>query len=199
MKFIEEGFLERNKKVLIISIIIMFLSIVLGGVISYSVSGNEGLVTESFKNISANKTSDHNDTISKVTALGLFTHNLIADMVVMLCGLFFSFISVILVLYNGIGIGIPFGSDFTYACTSILPHGIIEYLALAVSLAIAFNITKIEIKVIKKRKIKNLFKDYKTELKDILVLFFVVIILLLVAAIIESHITPWIVINYYGL
>lgn len=73
----------------------------------------------------------------------------------------FSFISVILVLYNGIGIGIPFGSDFTYACTSILPHGIIEYLALAVSLAIAFNITKIEIKVIKKEKLKTFSRIIK--------------------------------------
>ena len=96
-------------------------------------------------------------------------------------------------------IGSVFGIDLPYALVTILPHGIVEYFAGALALAIAFKITSLELKIIKNRNLKKTINDNKTDLKDILVILIIMIILLGIAAIIEAHITPIIAKMYFGL
>lgn len=197
MKLIENGFINRNRKIILIAIAIMLLSIIAGAAIGY-------LTADGQYNIISNALSSHPEKNSAESDIGisgidLFIHNTIADLIVVFGGIFFSIISVISVIYNGVSIGSLFGIDLPYAIVSILPHGVIEYIAGALALAIAFKITSLEIKIIKNRNFKNTLNDHKTDLKDILVLLIVMVALLCIAGIIEAHITPMITIWYFGL
>ena len=197
MKLIEDGFINRNRKIILIAIAIMIVSIIAGATIGYLNANGE-------YNVISNAMSSHpvqnstNDNIG-ISAINLFIHNSIADLVVVVGGLFFSIVSVILVIFNGISIGSMFGIDLPYSIVAILPHGVIEYFAGVLALAIAFKITSLEIKIIKNRNLKNTIDDHKTDLKDMLVILIVMIILLGIAAIIEAHITPMITMGYFGL
>ncbi|RAP54551.1 MAG: hypothetical protein BZ137_01605 [Methanosphaera sp. rholeuAM130] len=194
MKLIEKGFLERNKKVIVISILIMFLSIVAGGVIAYSMTGNTGLISEMIRN-SSNVSTSGGITLN---GFNIIMHNFTVAVLIILGGLILSIPSLLLIVFNGIDLGTIFGVDLTFACTSVLPHGIIEYLSLALALAIALKIARIEVNIIKNRSF-NIFEEYNVELKDILVLFIIIVILLIIAGIIEAYITPLVVTNYYGI
>ena len=197
MKLIEDGFINRNRKIILIAIAIMIVSIIAGATIGYLNANGE-------YNVISNAMSSHpvqnstNDNIG-ISAINLFIHNSIADLVVVVGGLFFSIVSVILVIFNGISIGSMFGIDLPYSIVAILPHGVIEYFAGVLALAIAFKLTSLEIKIIKNRNLKNTIDEHKTDLKDMLVILIVMIVLLGIAAIIEAHITPMITIRYFGL
>lgn len=197
MKLIEDGFIKRNKKIILIAVAIMLISAIAGATIAHIYAdGNYNVISNAMSSHPVKNST--NESIG-MGAVNLFIHNVIADMFVIVGGLFFSIISVILVIFNGMSIGQLFGIDLPYALTTIVPHGIIEYFAGALSLAIAFKITSLEIKIIKNRNLKNTINDNKTDLKDMLVIFIVMIILLGIAAIIEAHITPMIAIWYFGL
>ncbi len=197
MKLIEEGFLDRNKKVILIAVAIMLVSAIAGAGISFiNADGNYNVISNALSSHPAKNST--NDSIG-MGAVDLFIHNLTADLVVVLGGIFFSIISVILVIFNGISIGSPFGIDLPYAMTTILPHAVIEYFAGALALAIAFKITSLEIKIIRNRNLKNTIEEHKIDLKDMLAILIAMIILLGIAAIIEAHITPMIATWYFGL
>ncbi len=197
MKLIEEGFIKRNKKIILIAVAIMLLSAIGGAAISYvNTDGQHNTISNE---LSAHHTKNNTDIDLGMNATDLFIHNVIADLIVIIGGFLFSIISVILVIYNGFSIGIPFGFDLPYAMVSILPHAIIEYFAGSLALAIAFKITKLEIQVIKNRNVRNTIDEHKTDLKDILVLLIVMIILLGIAAFIEGNITGMVVKSYFGL
>ncbi len=201
MKLIEKGFFKRNKKIIIIAILIMLLSAVAGGVVShiYSDDSNRGKVTEGLINASHNKTDDVNIDDVKGDSLELFVHNVVVNIIVIVLGLLFSIFSVLITVFNGFSIGSIFGVDFTFACVSVLPHAIIEYLAGALALAAAFLITKLEIKAIKNRNIRGTLAESKVELNDLLTFVILVVVLLAIAAVIEGNITPWIVMKFFGL
>lgn len=202
MKLIQKGFFKRNKKIIIISILIMLLSAVAGCVIAsiYTDDDYKGKITEGFHEIAQNNTGNVSDIGDvSVNPLELFVHNLTADLIVIVLGLVFSIFSVLLSVFNGFSIGSIFGVDFTYACVSVLPHAIIEYLAGAIALAAAFLITKLEIKAIKNRNIRDTLAESKVELNDLLTLIIIVVVLLVVAAVIEGWITPMIVKSFFGL
>lgn len=112
-------------------------------------------------------------------------------------GFLFSIISLILTILNAASIGSIFGVDLIYSILSVLPHSVFEYTATVLSLSCALIITKLEIRIIKKRDFKNTIRESKTELKDILVLIIVIVILLAIAAIIDAHITPMILDWYF--
>ncbi len=194
-------FFKRNKKVLIISLILFLVCAFSAAIYSYSTIGeNYGAISnalhEKAQNGTANQTSA---TVNKTSTIDLFLHNLFADFVVIVGGLLFSILSLVVTIFNGLTIGVPFGADLTYAIVTILPHGILEYTALVFSLACAFNITKLEIKMIKNRSFKNTLNEHKRELKDILIMCLIVFILLLIAAIIECNLVSLIASWYYGL
>ena len=135
----------------------------------------------------------------QLSSIELFFHNLTADFIIILGGILFSIISLIVTVFNGFGIGGPFGVDTMFACASILPHGIIEYTATSLSLAAAFLLTKLEIMMIKNRSIKETINENKVILKDILVLVIVIVVLTGIAAIIEGHLTYLFINLVYGL
>ncbi|WP_298499627.1 stage II sporulation protein M [uncultured Methanobrevibacter sp.] len=196
MKLIEEGFFKRNRKVILIGVLIMLISAIAGAGLGYINAGED-------RNLISNALKSDPTIVGEedegMSSLYLFTHNLTADLIVMIGGLLFSIISVIIVIFNGISIGGLFGADFTFACTSILPHGIIEYFAGSLALAVAFKITKLEIDVIKNRNIRDTLKDRRVDIKDIAVIIIVTVILLAVAAVIEGHITGMVITWYFGL
>lgn len=194
MKVFEEGFLTRNKKIIIIAVLIMIISAIIGASIGY------------IKNVDKLNIISNMMTLNKVngtstvgsSSIFLFTHNLTVDLITIIGGLIFSIPSVLITIFNGISIGYVFGFDLRYACVTILPHAIFEYLAGALSLAIAFKLTKIEIAIIKNRNFKNTIKEHNIDFKDILSIFIIMVILLAVAAIIEGHITGLIAQWHYG-
>ncbi|WP_458453667.1 stage II sporulation protein M [Methanobrevibacter sp.] len=195
MKIFEEGFFKRNKKVILISVMIMLISAIAGAGATYlNADGQYNMISS---RLSSNATYTGEDL--GVDAIEIFIHNLGADLITVVGGFLFSIISIFAVILNGLSIGAPFGVDLPFASASILPHAIIEYFAGALALAIAFKITQLEIKVIKNRNIKDTLKDHEIDIKDILAIFVVMVILLFVAAIIEAHITPIVVIWTFGL
>lgn len=197
MKLLEPGFFDRNKKLIIISVLILLVSAVAGAYYgSVEIGDEKNLISNLLS--SKNVTNNDSDDIG-LSAISLFTHNLTSDLVTIVGGFFFSIISVLIIIFNGFSIGTLFGMDFTFACPSVLPHGIIEYFASSLSLVIAFKITKIEIAIIKNRSFKSTLEEHKTELKDIFVMLIVTVILLAIAAIIEAHITPLVIKWYFGL
>lgn len=195
MKIFEEDFLIRNKKVIIIAVLIMLISVFIGAGLGYINNGDKLNVLSNA--LSSNPVSNNVSTSS--SSIFLFTHNLTVDIITILGGLIFSILSVLLTIFNGVSIGYVFGFDLKYACVSILPHAIFEYLAGALALAIAFKLTKIEIAIIKNRNFKDTIKGHNIDLKDILAILIIMIILLAVAAIIEGHITGVIARMSYGL
>ncbi len=197
MKVIEDGFINRNRKIILIALAIMLVSIIAGAAIGYlNANGNYNAISNALSSNPVQNSTNDNIGISATT---LFIHNTVADLIVVIGGLFFSTISVISVIFNGISIGILFGIDLPFAIVSVLPHAVIEYFAGVLALAIAFKITSLEIKIIKNRNLKNTIDDHKTDLKDMLVLLIILIVLLGIAAIIEAYITPMITVWYFGL
>ncbi|MBQ6100454.1 MAG: stage II sporulation protein M [Methanobrevibacter sp.] len=195
MKLIEDGFFKRNKKIILITVLIMLGSAVVGAGIGF-ING-EGKYNQISDNLRTLQSND-GETV-ETSSLFLFIHNLTADLIIIIGGILFSIISVISVIFNGVMIGTPFGVDLAFAASSILPHAIIEYLAGALALAAAFKITQLEIKIIKNRNLRDTLSENKVFIKDIAVIIIIMIVLLAVAAIIEGHITPRIVTWYYGL
>ena len=131
-------------------------------------------------------------------AIGLFIHNLSVDLIIFIAGFLFSIISLLVVIFNAVAIGLPFGGDFYFASLSIIPHFIFEYLGGSIfSLTGAFLITKMEIDIIKKRSVKEAVSDSYI-LKDILFSLILMVIFLFIAAFVEAYVTPAIVIATFG-
>lgn len=196
MKLFEEGFLTRNKRIIIIAVLIMIISVIIGASIGYIKNGHNLNI---ISNMMTSKQPVNGTSTVGSSSIFLFTHNLTVDLITIIGGLIFSIPSVLITIFNGISIGYVFGFDLRFACVSILPHAIFEYLAGALSLAIAFKLTKIEIAIIKNRNFKNTIKEHNIDFKDILSIFIIMVLLLAVAAIIEAHITGLIAQWHYGL
>lgn len=198
MKLIEKGFLKRNKKFLLIALAIFLVSALAGAIISNaSVGDNYGLISEAIYNHS--QTGEGSFSLPDFSSTDLFIHNFFADLIVLFGGFLFSIPSVLSVIYNGFSIGAPFGADFLFASTSIIPHSIFEYPASIFALAAAFNMTWLEIKMIKNRSIRTVIDDNRIVLQDIFTMIIIMVVLLLIAAIIEGNITVWIIYWFYGL
>lgn len=152
-----KGYFSRNKKIILIVLAIFLIFFVIGIIEGNIQAGdNYGLITKQMSN------SDVSIPFTEVSggAIGLFIHNLSVDLIILIGGFLFSIISLVLVIFNAVAIGIPFGGDFYFASLSIIPHFIFEYLGGSVfSLTGAFLITKMEIDIIKKRSVKEAVSD----------------------------------------
>lgn len=198
--YLMKEFFKRNKKVLLISLIIFLIFAVGATVYSFLTVGDDyGLISEGIIQAKANGTLQINESMAPLNTFDLFLHNLFADLMVIVGGLLFSVISVLIVIFNALSIGLSFGTDFTFFGVTVLPHGIIEYAASVFALAGAFNITKIEVEMIKTRSFTNTLKEHRRELKDILIMIVVVVVLLAVAAVIECNFVEGIMRWYFGI
>lgn len=197
MKLIEDGFFKRNKKIIIISFVIFILFALAGMIVSNMIVGDQvGKISKAMMEMPKNGTGANLDI--GMSSLDLFIHNFSVSVIIIAGGILFSVISFLVTVFNAFSIGAPFGSDPVFALVSILPHSIFEYSATTLSLAVAFLITKLEIKMIRQRSFMGTLRESETELKDILVLIIVIVVLLAVAAVIEAYITPMIVKAYFG-
>ncbi|WP_407431417.1 stage II sporulation protein M [Methanobrevibacter sp.] len=190
-----KGYFSRNKKVILVALAIFLVFFVIGIIVGNIQTGdNYGSIT---KELSKSNVSIPFSEVSG-GAIGLFIHNLSVDLMIFIGGFLFSIISVLLIIFNAVAIGVPFGGDFYFACLSIIPHFIFEYLGGSVfTLTGAFLITKLEIDVIKKRSFKEAVSDSYI-LKDILFSLILTVIFLLIAAVIEAYVTPGIVIAAFS-
>ena len=193
-KFIK-GYFSRNKKLILISLVILIVFVIIGAIAGNIFAGEKyGMISKMMSE--TNKSISYSDIAGD--AVGLFTHNLLVDLVVFIGGILFSIISLILVIFNAVAIGAPFGSDLYFAMVSVFPHFIFEYVGGSVfALTGAFLITKLEISAIKKRSVKEAFLDSYV-LKDIIFTLILMVIFLLVAAIIEAYATPMITLIAFG-
>lgn len=192
-------FFKRNKKVLLISLVIFLVFAIGAAVFTYVMIGDHyGVISGNITKMAAEGNLP-NDISVNLDAIEIFLHNLGSNLIVIAGGVLFSIISVLVVIFNAISIGSPFGADLAFFAPSILPHGIPEYVATVFSLACAFNITNLEIKMIKNRSFRNTLKEHKRELKDILIMIVIVVILLFIAAIIEANITEIITKGAFGI
>ena len=193
-KFIK-GYFSRNKKLILISLVILIVFFIIGAIAGNIFAGEKyGMISKMMSE--TNKSISYSDIAGD--AVGLFTHNLLVDLVVFIGGILFSIISLILVIFNAVAIGAPFGSDLYFSMVSIFPHFIFEYMGGSVfALTGAFLITKLEISAIKKRSVKEAFLDSYV-LKDIIFTLILMVIFLLVAAIIEAYATPMITLIAFG-
>ena len=197
MKLIEDGFFKRNKKIIIISFVIFILFALAGMIVSNMIVGDQvGKISKAMMEMPKNGTGANLDI--GMSSLDLFIHNFSVSVIIIAGGILFSIISFLVTGFNAFSIGAPFGSDPVFALVSILPHSIFEYSATTISLAVAFLITKLEIKMIRQRSFMGTLRESETELKDILVLIIVIVVLLAVAAVIEAYITPMVVKAYFG-
>ena len=197
MKLIEDGFFKRNKKIIIISFVIFILFALAGMIVSNMVVGDQvGKISKAMMEMPKNGTGANLDI--GMSSLDLFIHNFSVSVIIIAGGILFSIISFLVTVFNAFSIGAPFGSDPVFALVSILPHSIFEYSATTLSLAVAFLITKLEIKMIRQRSFMGTLRESETELKDIRVLIIVIVVLLAVAAVIEAYITPMVVKAYFG-
>jgi len=190
-----KGYFSRNKKLILISLVILLVFVIIGAIAGNIFAGEKyGMFSKMMSE--TNKSISYSDIAGD--AVGLFTHNLFVDLMVFIGGILFSIISLILVIFNAVAIGAPFGGDLYFSMVSIFPHFIFEYMGGSVfALTGAFLITKLEISAIKKRSVKEAFLDSYV-LKDIIFTLILMVILLLVAAIIEAYATPMITLIAFG-
>ena len=197
MNFIDNEFLNRNKKLLLIAFIIVFGSLIVGSIVGYFEAGDSyGEMSEMIAfGHEHNIKTDMGISENATSASEYFVHNFMVDIITMIGGILFSIFSVWNVLSSSFIAGHYIGQDFVFGLVSTLPHGIIEYMATVFALTIAFIITRREINIIKTRS----FDGIKTDLKDIVILLVLDIIFLAIAAFIEAHVTPGIVSSVFGI
>ena len=179
-----KGFFKRNKKLLITSFIIIIASLIIIAICGRMLFGAEAV------------NSINKGTVNNFSGfIDLFFTNFKSDVVVLLGGFVLSIWSLIQSIFNCLVAGMFLGMDPSIFVVGILPHGIFEYAASVFSLTGAFIITKLEIASVKAwlskdQTVKEVLKDNKFAIKDIILIIVFIIILLLIAAFIENYITP---------
>ena len=182
-------FFERNKTLLLISLGIFIASLIVGAIYGYfMVGGKTGLLSTIISSAPNKAVNPNCDPVE------LFIHNFTADILIILGGLVLSIFSVFSAILNGFSIGTSLGMDVPFFVVGIIPHGIVEYAATIFSLAGAFILTKLEIIVFKafinkNQSVKEVLKDNKVKITDIILIIIIDIVLLAIAAIIEGFIT----------
>lgn len=170
----------RNKKVIIISTMIFFISIFLGYILSGPL---DPFVTEIMSGLQGKFSKTGINTAS------IFLNNIQSALITYAGGLigiitaFFLFINGLLIGYLAAKIPIvPF-------LILIAPHGIFEIPALILSGAAGFRLTSMVISIIRSIIKKKPIRENFWQFKDSLALFAIAAVLFLIAAIIEANIT----------
>jgi uncharacterized membrane protein SpoIIM required for sporulation len=177
---------KRNKKLLIVSTAIFFLSLLVG----YAISGSiDPVMTKIMSGLKGKFSKQGISTVS------IFLNNIQSALIIYVGGLI-GIITVFVLFFNGLIIGylatkMPIGVFIIL----IAPHGIFEIPALVISGAAGFRLTSMVINIIKSIINKTPINENYWEFKDSIALFAIAVILFFIAAVIEANIT-FALVNY---
>lgn len=186
------GYVSRMKYYVILSFIIFIIFLILG----YFFAGT-------FQSIVLPSVQGLNEGVQQGTVtletISLFTNNFTVAMNMVLGGLYFSTMSVYLLIFNALVIGyVACTTDLVYFLSFTLPHGIIELSAIILAGGAGFRITHAIFILISGIKIKqenrsDIFVEHAETcfkmLLDVIILIVVIAILLIIAAYIEANLT----------
>lgn len=207
----QKGYFSRNKKIFIISIILLLLFAFIG-YLAYDEINVYELDEEYEKEIEGRLVSEDEDNFGLIVddnitnALfkdysisgfsELFFHNLSIDLLCIVGGLFLSIPTLITSFINGAMFGAIFAESPLYLVLfGVLPHGIFEIPSSLFALAGGLMLTNVELKLVKglfsrKYTVKEKYHESAPLIKDAILSAFIVFILLFIAAFIETFITP---------
>jgi len=187
-----KGVYKRNKKLLLLSAAIYFVSLLIGLLIGY-------LSPDFIGNFVVNTTQQIHSHVELTTA-SIFNNNLQVAIMTYIGGAT-GIISAGLLFFNGFILGSLVGflmqGDIVNSSTSnlvdilsyILPHGIFEIPAFIIATAAGFRITSVVIDLINSMRGKPYISDDYQKFKDSMALFAIAVVLLFIAAIIEANFT----------
>ena len=174
------GLYERNKKVMIISTLIFFISVLLGYILSgpldpvmaQAISGLKGKFSK-----------------TGISTASIFLNNIQSALITYVGGLV-GFITFFLLFSNGLIIGyLAAKIPFKVFLILVAPHGIFEIPALILSGAAGFRLTSMVINMITSLLNRKPISEHYWQFKDSLALFAISAVLFLIAAIIEANVT----------
>ncbi|WP_455645372.1 stage II sporulation protein M [Methanosphaera sp.] len=172
------------KKYVLIAVILFIISIILGV-----------LFVDSFKPFLIEIINNLIEETPTIEVLSLFQHNLQANILIMIGGIFFSVFSIFTLIVNGAVLGsLSTFTSLDVYLLYIIPHGIFEFIALFISFATALIITKLIIRIIKglfykELTVKKQLNESINLIKAIIMSIIIVTILLAIASVIETYIT----------
>ena len=186
------GVYKRNKKLLVVSTVIFFVSLIIGVVIGYIYPDFIGNLLTEFSN-------ELNSQVD-ISTLSIFTHNIKTALMVYAGGII-GIVTAALLSVNGFIIGAFLGyfmhggvinhSGVTplVFISYIVPHGIFEIPALIIASAAGFRLTTVVIDLINSLRGKPYVNNDYQKFKDSLALLAVAVILFAIAAVIEANFT----------
>lgn len=186
---------KRNKKVLTVSLIIFFASVIIGGLGPYLSSSFNHFMT----NFMINYLSII-ERIGKLTTLYIFVNNSnVAFFTMYIGGILFGITSIIGLAESGLVLGF---AVFKYPFTIfyLLPHCIFELSSYILATAAGFKLLSTALSIIWNglhikrdnsvvKQVNNILSANYMKFRDSLTLFVLAIVLLFIAAIIEAHIS----------
>lgn len=186
IKFIKEYF-NRNKNLIFLSTAFFIITVLMGIIFNESIKQLAiEIIRQMMENIKRESVSGN--------AYSLFVNNMIANLTILMGGLFFSVLSLFAILVNGLLIGYVYTLITpTVFFVGTIPHGIFELTAIILSLTGAFILTEIELIIIHalyRRRLHEELDRIRVCLKDVFFTILITFILLVIAAIIEAAVTP---------
>lgn len=185
-------FLSRMKYYVILSLILFIIFLILGYVYA-------GI----FQSIVLPSVQGLNDGVQqgtvKLETLSLFINNFSVALNIVFGGLYFSIMSLYLLIFNALVIGyVACTTDLVYFLSFTLPHGIIELFAIILAGATGFRVTHAIFVLINGIKINQenrneIFVEHVEicckMLSDVLIMIVIIALLLIIAAFIEANFT----------
>lgn len=186
-----KGLYNRNKKLLTVSAIIFFASIIIGVLIGYFLAD----FMRSFLTIFADQLRSQ----VEISTVSIFMHNLRAALITYIGGVI-GIVPALALFGNGFVLGslvgyLMHGGILNHSSLNlvdilsyILPHGIFEIPAYIITGAAGFRLTTVITGSINNRRGKT-YSDNHQKFKDSLALLAIAVILFVIAAIIEANFT----------
>ncbi len=129
----------------------------------------------------------------QVSLWSLIQNNIFSAVLMVFAGIVLVIPTIFLLVQNGAVLGIVMamllerGYDFTYMAASILPHGVVEFIALFLAGGMGL---KFGTELFKPEEGLTTYENFKDNFRASLWILFVIVALLLIAAVIEIYITP---------
>ena len=186
------GVFKRNKKLLAISALIFFASLLMGVIVGYLSTGLVGNFLTSFSNDLSSQVD--------ISTASIFTHNIRTAFMVYAGGVI-GIVTAGLLSLNGFIIGAFLGYFMNGGAINhnsisplvfmsyIIPHGIFEIPALIIAGAAGFRLTTIIADLINSLRGKPYVNNDYQKFKDSMALLVIAVILFAIAAVIEANFT----------
>ena len=185
---------KRNKRVLIASLIIFFVSVLIGSVGTYLSSLFNQYMTNSMGNYVLLVEST-----LRLSAIHIFMNNSSVAFYMYIYGILFGITGTIEMAYIGISLGFVF-VKFPFTPFYLLPHCIFELSSYIIAVAAGFKLSITALNIIWNglhikrddsigKQVNSILSANYLKFRDSLTLFIIAIILLFIAAIIEAHVS----------